>query len=242
MILILMILVNWFGVRVRVSFGQTTPKTQAPVSSVVPQSTFIPTASSVAIPAQRVQSGVDPAADAKRVDYRSAVNVFPAVDKSKSPRTDINTILSGADAQRLNQEFIPKEDSQSSFGLKFNLETFTEQKAWSKDISIDPKWKDLYDKITTSVYHPCCGVTISTNDCGHAIALTGLTKKMLQAGRSEGEILTEIMQWEKFYFPRHYVMMALAMRKAGQDVSKIDLSPDYSSYQSERYATDFLVY
>lgn len=249
LVLLVLTLLMWSEMKVNITFGaleaskSNLPSRQALVEAVRDISSRIAqNSSSSAVPTRPVSSGVDPAIDAKRVDNKLAVNVFPAIDKTKDPTTNLVSILESADAKQAQDQVIPKEGTKSSYGLIFGLESFTDQKGWSKSVALDPKWKDLYEQISTSVYHPCCGVTISTNDCGHAIAMTGLIKKMLTDGKSESEIRLEILSWQKYYFPKHYVIMALAAKKAGMDLAKIDLSANYSTVQSEKYASDFLIY
>lgn len=239
----------WSELRVEVNFGRfeasqsNLPDRQSLVEAINSiTSQVAQNATSSAAPIQQGQSGVSPAVDAKRTDYKPAVNVFPAVDKAKQPQTNLVVILESPDAKSLQDQLIPKEGAKSPAGFDFSLDSFTQQKGWSKSIAVDPQWKDRYEKITTSIYHPCCGVTISTNDCGHAVAGTGLVKKMLQDGKSDAEIYTEQLVWQKYYFPRHYVIMALAAKKAGMELAKIDLSANYSTVQSEKYASDFLIY
>ena len=197
---------------------------------------------SAATPRPAPQPSPPALVDGKYSEYKAVSNVFPTVDKSKGPKTNATTILESSAAREIQDQFIPKEGTKSPTGLTFSLDTFSEQKQWQKSISIDPAWKDSYNEVVYNAFHPCCGVTISTNDCGHAIALTGLTKKMLKDGKSVDQIRTEIFAWERYYFPRHYVLMALAVKKEGKDASIIDLSQNYATVQSEQYATDYLVY
>lgn len=167
---------------------------------------------------------------------------FPKVDTSKSPKTNLTAILLSSQAKKIQDQIIPKENSTSPYGLKFSLTTFNTQKDWQKNIAVDPSWKDRYDSITNSTYHPCCGATIATNDCGHALAMTGLVKKMLQDGKSDPEIRVELLKWEEYYFPRHYVIVALALQKMGQSFNKADLSANYSSEDIEGPAGNYLIY
>lgn len=204
-----------------------------------PTTVNIPTATSSSAQAS---SPVTPSSGAKRTEYIPATNVFPPVDKSKTPTTTIVALLDSGSAKAMQDQLIPKEGTRSPYGLTFNLSTFSDQKSWSKSISVDPGWKDRYEDIVYSTYHPCCGVTISTNDCGHAVALTGLVKKMLQDGKSNQDIRTELLLWERYFFPRHYVIMGLAVQKAGRSLDTVDLSQNYSTVQSERNATDYLIY
>jgi cytochrome c-type biogenesis protein CcmH/NrfF len=174
--------------------------------------------------------------------YIPPTGPFPKVDTKKNPKTNLTAILLSNDAKKLQNDIIPKENTTSPYGLKFNLTTFNQEKKWSTDIKEDPAWKDRYDAITKSTYHPCCGATIDTNDCGHAIALTGLVKKMLQDGKSDQEIKDELMQWEEYYFPRHYVIVALALKRMDKPLANIDLSENYSSIGVETSAGNYLIY
>lgn len=251
LVLMISTLLMWSEIRLDVSFGalekstSNLPDRQSLVEAVNSISSQVAQkATSSATPAPTTQTFKQPnQSDPQPKEYYKAVtNVFPVPDKSKQPSTDLTTILEGSEALGMQGQIIPKEGTKSPYGLTYSLDTFADQKNWSKDITVADSWKDLYQKIADSTYHPCCGVTISTNDCGHAIALTGLTKKMLQDGKTESDIRQELLLWEKYFFPRHYVIMSLAAKKAGIDFSKIDLSPDYSTVQSEKYASDFLIY
>lgn len=257
--LITMNLLMWSGARVDVSVGALTPKSsnlpdQQSLSSALQQiqntidsrgvasASAKPTQPAPSAPPTQTFKQPNPSDPQPKAYYRAASNVFPVPDKSKQPTTDLTTILEGSEALAMQGQIIPKEGTQSPYGLTYNLDTFEQQKNWSKDIVVADSWKDLYQKIADSTYHPCCGVTISTNDCGHAIALTGLVKKMLQDGKSESDIRQELLLWEKYFFPRHYVIMGLALKKLGQPLDKIDLSPEFSTVTSEKYATEYLIY
>lgn len=174
--------------------------------------------------------------------YTPPQGPFPKVDTKQKPKTTLTTILLSSEAKQMQNQIIPKENTLSPYGLKFNLTTFAQQKKWSTDIKDDPAWRSRYDSITGSTYHPCCDATIDTNDCGHAIAMTGLVRKMLQDGKSDQEIKDELMKWEEYYFPRHYVIMALALKKMGKPITDINLSADYSSEGVETSAGNFLIY
>ena len=176
------------------------------------------------------------------IPYTPAVNVFPAVDKTKQPQTTISLLLATSDAKAMEDQIIPKEGSKSPSGLTFSLDTFAEQKQWARTIDLDPSWKDRAISLAESTYHPCCGVTVATNDCGHAIALTGLIKKLVRDGRTDDQIRSELLMWEEYYFPRHYVIMGLALKKANEPLSHLDVSANYSTVQSESFATDYLTY
>jgi cytochrome c-type biogenesis protein CcmH/NrfF len=167
---------------------------------------------------------------------------FPNVNTAGSPKTNLTAILLSSEAKKMQNDLIPKENSSSYYGLKFSLATFNQQRQWSAQIQEDPSWKARYDSIVSSTYHPCCGANIGTNDCGHAIAMTGLVKKMLQDGKSDQEIKSELMMWEKYYFPRHYVIVALALKKMGKSLDQMDLSPNYSSIAVETAAGNYLIY
>ena len=250
--LVTMNLLLWSGARIDVTVGALNPKPsnlpdRASLSSAVSSiqnslNSRAATPSAQPAPSTQTFKQPNPADPQPKEYYRAAQNVFPVPNKSNQPATNLTAILEGREAQAMQSEIIPKEGTKSPYGLTFSLATFEDQKTWSKEIVADPSWKDLYQKIVDSTYHPCCGVTISTNDCGHAIALTGLAKKMLQDGKSEAEIRQELLLWEKYFFPRHYVIMGLALRKMGQPLDKIDLSPEYSTTASEKFATEYLIY
>jgi len=210
------------------------------------QSSTNPVATGLPSPALPIASSIP--GGASNTSYQPSyapskpTNVFPVPDKSKYPSTNLTTLLSSQDAKDMQSNIIPKEGVKSAYGLTFSLSTFSQMQQWSKSIAVDSKWKGSYDLLATTTYHPCCGAPVSTNDCGHAIAMTGLIKKMLQDGKSEADIKTELLSWEKYFFPRHYVIMGLALKKLGQDLNKIDLSPDYSTVQVEQNATNYLIY
>ena len=169
---------------------------------------------------------------------------FPQVNTKKSPKTNLTTVLLSSDAKKMQSSLIPKEGTRSSYGLTFNLATFNQMKNWDSSISVDPSLQSRFDTITNSAYHPCCGSAINTKKCGcgHAVGMEGLVKKMLQDGKSDQEINTELLQWGKYFFPRHYVIVALALTKMNQSTNQINLTESYSSQSVEQAAGNFLIY
>lgn len=89
------------------------------------------------------------------------------------------------------------------------------------------------DSIASNIYRPCCGVPASTPDCSHGFAARGLVKLLVKEGWTDEQIYEEVSIWNRFWWPKHYVGVALYLEK--QDKSWEDLSP--KELLSKEYST-----
>lgn len=78
-----------------------------------------------------------------------------------------------------------------------SLSSKDQQAEFTKLIGRDPSGKPYED-------HPCCTAAIGECDCGHAVALRGLTKLLIQKGMSEQGIINESLKWNELFFPDQY--------------------------------------
>ncbi|GEM_PF-3585083 len=52
------------------------------------------------------------------------------------------------------------------------------------------------------IAHPCCAGAIGECNCGHAVALRGLTKYLLEKGYEPNQIIQETKKWNALFFPQ----------------------------------------
>jgi len=116
-----------------------------------------------------------------------------------------------------------------------------------REISLDELSADkkaVYNKMIMEIFHPCCDAPIGACGCKHAVADRGLIKFLLMKGWSEDKIYDEILLWHRFWWPRHYVIMALYLIDKGADPSSLSskewLSSKLSTIRAERIAINGL--
>jgi hypothetical protein len=166
----------------------------------------------------------------------------PTYDKSGGPKRTVSDLLATARAKEIYQSF-PKDGSTSPFGIKMTVSTQKELAALDKSLPIPAGKEDSYKALTAAGFHPCCDGALNNCDCEHAVAMRGIIKKYLAAGKSEDEIRTELVTWEKFWWPRHYVIMALFDEATGRKPTAQDYySSIYGTISNEKPALDYLLY
>ncbi len=108
-------------------------------------------------------------------------------------------------------------------------------------LSLSSQQQDLVDKVSKSIYRPCCGNSAHFPDCNHGMAMLGLLEMMAANGISEDEMYKTALVANSFWFPQTYLDLATYFEEQGQSWDQIDakllLGPKYSSaqgYQSTR--------
>lgn len=168
---------------------------------------------------------------------------IPAYTKPASPKATITDILQTKEALSLNDTFITKEGFKTPYGLTLGLDTYTTIKNWNKDVTLSGDQANLAEELFNEIYHPCCDsmINLKSCGCGHAVGMSGLVKKMIQDGRPTDEIRREMTAWAKYFWPRHYVIMALLQEKLGKSLDEIDASQRFASISAQKVATEYLV-
>jgi len=83
--------------------------------------------------------------------------------------------------------------------------------------------KSRYNNLIMKIYHPCCNAPVGACGCKHAVAVRGLIKKLLQEGWTDKQILNEVFLWLRFWWPKHYAIMATYLVSQGADPSEVSL-------------------
>lgn len=176
------------------------------------------------------------------MNFTEALGI-PSYTKTASPKATITDILQTKEALALNETFITKEGFKTPYGLTLGLDTFTTIKKWNKDITLAGDQAARAEVLFNEIYHPCCDsmINLKSCGCGHAVGMSGLVKKMVQDGRSNDEIKREMIVWAKYFWPKHYVILALLQGKLGKSLDEIDVSQRFSSLSAQKVATDYLV-
>ncbi|MBI3981119.1 hypothetical protein HY345_03930 [Candidatus Microgenomates bacterium] len=116
-----------------------------------------------------------------------------------------------------------------TLGTKGPMELYSSQEI----IKLTSEQQDLVKKIAENVYRPCCGNSTAFPDCNHGMAALGYIQLAVKAGLSEKQIYQDLLAFNSYWFPQHYVEMAAMFSKQNvkwKDVDpKIALSQEYSS-------------
>jgi hypothetical protein len=100
--------------------------------------------------------------------------------------------------------------SQTSYGIALDNNGYKQLVGFDKSIRLSSNESaQIYDAIIGRdknnqpyISHPCCTAAISECDCGHAVALRGLVKYLLEEGYSPTEIIEETAKWNALFFPQ----------------------------------------
>lgn len=91
----------------------------------------------------------------------------------------------------------------------------------------------IVDRVSRSIYRPCCGNSTHFPDCNHGMAMLGLLELMASQGVSKQDMYKMALAVNSFWFPETYLTIAAYMQQksvAWKDVSaKEILSAPYSS-------------
>ncbi|TRZ52888.1 hypothetical protein D4R99_01910 [bacterium] len=100
-------------------------------------------------------------------------------------------------------------------------------------VVLSKEQQELVDKVSRTIYRPCCGNSVHFPDCNHGIAMLGLLELMAFNGMSETDIYATALTVNSYWFPDTYMTIAKYMKDKGtnwKDVSpKEMLGMDYSS-------------
>lgn len=81
--------------------------------------------------------------------------------------------------------------------------------------------------------HPCCNAPINTKDCLHAVAAMGLAKFLITQGWDDKKIKEELFLWYRFWWPKHYAIVATYLQSKGIDPKSVSVD----DWMSDRLST-----
>ena len=100
-------------------------------------------------------------------------------------------------------------------------------------VVLTPEQQQLVERVSKSIYRPCCGNSTHFPGWNHGMAMLGLLELMAARGVSEAEMYKVALQVNAYWFPDTYLTIATYM--ASKDVDWRDVKPqemlshDYSS-------------
>lgn len=241
LLFVLLTLATIFDFKVQITFRKSS--TQAPLSKSELTQAVQDITSKVNVARQATPSAAAVARPKiPAINFTEALGI-PSYTKPASPKATITDILQTKEALALNETFITKEGFKTPYGLTLGLDTFTTIKKWNKDITLSGDQADRAEVLFNEIYHPCCDsmINLKSCGCGHAVGMSGLVKKMIQDGKSSDEIKREMLAWAKYFWPKHFVIMALLQEKLGKSLAEIDVSQRFASISAQKVATEYLV-
>lgn len=102
-------------------------------------------------------------------------------------------------------------------------------------IILNPQQQALVDRVSRTIYRPCCNNSTHFPDCNHGMAMLGLLELLASQNVSEGEIYKIALVVNSYWFPQTYLDLASYFEEQGQKWSDVDpktvLGLEYSSAQ-----------
>ncbi|HEU0080590.1 MAG TPA: hypothetical protein VFQ72_01005 [Candidatus Paceibacterota bacterium] len=83
--------------------------------------------------------------------------------------------------------------------------------------NLTPEQQALVDKVSRTVYRPCCGNSTHFPDCNHGMAMLALLELMASQGATEAEMYKAGVAVNSFWFPDQYEILATFIRQSGGD-------------------------
>lgn len=100
-------------------------------------------------------------------------------------------------------------------------------------ITLTPEQQALVDRVSRTIYRPCCGNSTHFPDCNHGMAMLGLLELMASNGVSEADMYKAALQVNAYWFPDTYLTIAKYFKAQGTAWNNVDpkvaLSAEYSS-------------
>lgn len=76
-------------------------------------------------------------------------------------------------------------------------------------VELTPQQETLVTRVAQNSFRPCCNNSSFFQDCNHGSALLGLLALGASQGLSEVELYREALAFNGFWFPEHYIHIAL---------------------------------
>lgn len=102
-------------------------------------------------------------------------------------------------------------------------------------VILNPQQQALVDRISLTIYRPCCNNSTHFPDCNHGMAMLGLLELLSSQNVSESEMYKIALIVNSYWFPQTYLDLASYFQENGQKWSDVDpktvLGFEYSSAQ-----------
>lgn len=100
-------------------------------------------------------------------------------------------------------------------------------------VVLTPDQQAIVDRVSRSIYRPCCGNSTHFPDCNHGMAMLGLLELMASEGVSEQDMYAVALGVNSFWFPETYLTIATYMQEQGTSWKNVSpkemLGASYSS-------------
>lgn len=107
-------------------------------------------------------------------------------------------------------------------------------------LDLTAQQEELAVSVAKRTYRPCCDNSTFFQDCNHGSALFGLLQLGAAQGLREAELFHEALTFNSFWFPSHYVQIALYLELIEKrDWAEADpvqlMGPEYSASSLSRH-------
>ncbi len=132
-----------------------------------------------------------------------------------------NTIITDGEISKYGKEQIGR--FASTGGWTIAKKPLTEFMAKSKLAPLTKEQQELLEKVTRTVYRPCCGNSTAFPDCNHGMALLGVLELMASNGASEEELFEAAKYFSAYWFPNQALDVAtFFMITENKDFTELD--------------------
>lgn len=102
-------------------------------------------------------------------------------------------------------------------------------------VTLNAEQQALVDRISRTIYRPCCNNSTHFPDCNHGMAMLGLLELMASQNVSENEMYKVALAVNSYWFPQTYLDLASYFQEQGKSWKEVDpktvLGAEYSSAQ-----------
>jgi hypothetical protein len=109
-----------------------------------------------------------------------------------------------AQVQQPSSTSIPS--GETNYGVVFSQQGYDQLIGYQKSITLTSDQQSKYQQLIMQIPHECCNGAIGQCECGHAVALKGLVKLLLQKGYTDQQIKDEAYKWRQLFFSQNYPM------------------------------------
>lgn len=82
-------------------------------------------------------------------------------------------------------------------------------------IVLSKEQQEIVERVSKSIYRPCCGNSTYFPDCNHGIAMLGFLELMASQGFGEKEMYEQALKLNSFWFPDTYATIAQYLKNKG---------------------------
>ncbi len=146
------------------------------------------------------------------VSSSTPVESADAVTATPSPAL----IKARAVLARVQDEIVPREGQTTDYGIAFTDTGYNTLMQWNQDFKVEAGYADAFESLDLQL--PCCDWSQPSRNeekncrCGHHQALEGLSKKLLDEGRSRDAVQREATLWNRYLFPKEAVRAEMEKR------------------------------